>query len=372
LWATALAISLLANVLIVAVLGFTLGKLNEEKHRASGRVASPSRETVVLLVPPVPPNEEPVEEPEALPDRRFARTSEAQRADAPDAPRFIGERDTRATSDAPPNSDGPPLPSQLGETPRHEADLETTEGNFQEGPDGPDALPMPEIPPAPIVPPTPLAEAASDASGEDIEDPKSDESRVEGAREAVASSIHPMDVPVPPEPLPEMPEVIEPKRPEVGDSDQGESELAEQPANAPVETPRPPRPPVHDPAFRSNQRKAAISGSITRTGISSLDVANTPIGRYQAAISKAVEQEWRRNCVRHKDFITPGFLSVRFFVQGDGKVRNVDFVGNMHTGEIQKGFTLSSIRDAPLPAMPPEVKAELDGEPMELIFNFYF
>ena len=57
--------------------------------------------------------------------------------------------------------------------------------------------------------------------------------------------------------------------------------------------------------------------------------------------------------MRHRDFITPGFLTVRFFVETGGKVRSVQFVGDMETGEVQKGFTLNSIRDAEIPAMPP-------------------
>ena len=89
-------------------------------------------------------------------------------------------------------------------------------------------------------------------------------------------------------------------------------------------------------------------------------------------LSRVVEQEWQRNCVRHRDFITPGFLTVRFFVEPTGKVRTVQFVGTMETGEVQKGFTLSAIRDAAIPAMPAAVKKDFDKEPLELIFNFYF
>jgi hypothetical protein len=50
----------------------------------------------------------------------------------------------------------------------------------------------------------------------------------------------------------------------------------------------------------------------------------------------------------------------------------VRFVGNMETGEIQKGFTLNAIRDADIPAMPPSLKKEFEKEPLELIFNFLF
>jgi hypothetical protein len=137
-----------------------------------------------------------------------------------------------------------------------------------------------------------------------------------------------------------------------------------------------PKPPVTKPAnapgFRGHQRKTAIVGSISRTGRSALDVADTALGRYQAIISRAVEQEWQRNCVRHRDFITPGFLTVRFYVETNGKVRTVQFVGSMETGEVQKGFTLNSIRNAEIPPMNPTLRKDFENEPLELIFNFYF
>lgn len=113
-------------------------------------------------------------------------------------------------------------------------------------------------------------------------------------------------------------------------------------------------------------------GSISREGRSSLEVSDTALGRYEAIISRAVEQEWQRNCVRHRDFITPGFLTVRFFIEPGGKVRSVQFVGDMETGEIQKGFTLNSIRNAEIPAMPPTLAKEYAKEPLELVFRFYF
>ena len=53
-------------------------------------------------------------------------------------------------------------------------------------------------------------------------------------------------------------------------------------------------------------------------------------------------------------------------------MRSVQFVGDMTTGEVQKGFTLNSIRDAKIPAMPAAVRKDFVKEPLELIFNFYF
>ncbi len=130
--------------------------------------------------------------------------------------------------------------------------------------------------------------------------------------------------------------------------------------------------PAEIPTFRGDQRKTVIVGSISREGRSSLSVSDTPLGQYEAIISRAVEQEWRRNCVRHRDFITPGFLTVRFSVDAGGKVRSVQFEGDMETGEIQKGFTWNSIRNAEIPAMPRALAKEYAKEPLELVYNFYF
>ena len=76
--------------------------------------------------------------------------------------------------------------------------------------------------------------------------------------------------------------------------------------------------------------------------------------------------------MRYRDFITPGFLTLRFLVEANGGVRSVEFLEVVEAGEIQKGFTLNSVRSAPIPAMPAELKRELDGEALELIYNFYF
>ena len=82
--------------------------------------------------------------------------------------------------------------------------------------------------------------------------------------------------------------------------------------------------------------------------------------------------EWQRNCVRNRDFIIPGFLTAKFLVEPGGKVRSVQFVGDMKTGEVQKGFTLNSIRNAAIPPMPAGLRKEFAKEPLELTFRFYF
>ncbi|MES2995690.1 MAG: hypothetical protein V4733_02670 [Verrucomicrobiota bacterium] len=143
----------------------------------------------------------------------------------------------------------------------------------------------------------------------------------------------------------------------------------------PVDVPVPVVPPVADksPAPESPHReKTAVHGSMSRGSQSSIDVVDTPLGRYQAVINRTVEREWQSACVRHKDFITSGLLTARFLVTVEGKVTHVEFVGDIQAGEVQKGFTLDSIRNARLPGMPREIRGDYRTQPLELVFSFYF
>ena len=368
LWAIALGLSLFVNLIGLTLVGLA---------------------AIVLAGPPKPRTTEPVErEPSVLispdmfktvvestqkatpTDRKFARTSEDQRGKRPDKPAFMGERDTRATSDRPPDAEAPPLPSQKGIDPRNEDELETTESDYRDGdlandstaaassPPQPPVLPTPETPPQPPVEETVEAQPPPPATP---------------PREVLADGPNPLDVPVPKEIPGETPRDTPPAPPE---KEKPDKEIAEtkkpDPAEATPEKPKRSQPDPTMPGFRGYQRKTAIRGNISRNGRSSLDVVDSPLGRYQAAISRAVEREWQINCVRNRDFITPGYLTVRFFVESSGKVRSVQFVGEMETSQIQKGFTLNSIRDAEIPAMPKGVREEYAEEPLELIFNFYF
>jgi outer membrane biosynthesis protein TonB len=337
LWAISLIVSLVVNFAVLIALSHEHLRSLLFIHRTFEATPPPPVETVVtILAMPEAASKTPAADPQ------FARTSEDQRADRPEKPAFIGERDTAATSDRAPDATAPELPSQAGIEPKHEADLETTESDFSDGEQEQEA--------EPAVAAVPVEEAAQPPAPSKPAKPV----------DRLLEGPNPVDVAVP-EPKPE--EEAKPTPPETPPR-----EIAEQP---PEKKPTPPAAP-QDPAFRGNQSKTAIRGSITRTGRSALDVADSPLGRYQALISRAVELEWQRNCVRHRDFITPGFLTVRFHLDPSGKVRSVQFVGEMETGEIQKGFTLNSIRNAKIPPMPDTLKADFGDQPLELIFNFYF
>lgn len=382
LWAFALALSLTLNALLVLVAGISILQL--EKFRAKPELAASVPDPVHILVPewePAPPPAAVPATPPAADRMDFTRTSPDQAADRPAQPTHFGERDTQATSNTTPDPSAPALPAQAGIKPLHEGHIETTESRFRDGVIAPDATaaadladqaapPTPPSPPAPPAPPMPeSAAAATAARGTDTPDPGSaDEVRAPPLPERLATSPHPVDVPVakrdlesPPQPAP--PDAPRQGLPE-GLPDANDLKELKPPSQLSAN--------VKEPVFRGNQRKTTLRGSISRSGQSSLAVENTELGRYQAAISRAVELEWQRNCFKYRDLITPGFLTVSFSLDSRGKVQNVSFVGTMHTGEHQKGFTLNSIRNAPIPAMPPELGRKFKDETLELIYSFYF
>ena len=369
LWVIALGLSLLVDTVIIAMIG--LASVNSQiftKDRPLATIPPPPAETVVSIFPQMAPAAgTPAPVIAAAPEKtRFARTSSDQTSAKPEKPAFIGERDTEATSDRAPVANAPELPSQKGIAPKSAEDFETTESDYKDGKSGDNQAtpPGPALPPAPPAPVTDPAVAENSTSGEKSAAPGNDEMKTSPPpTEKLLEGPNPVDVEVAKEaPKSETLKPTPPKLPKDG-------EKTEQAAEAPKPKPQPA---IKDPAFSGYQRKAAIVGSISRNGRSALAVADTPLGRYEAIISRAVELEWQRNCVRHRDFITPGFLTVRFYVETSGRVRTVQFVGEMETGEVQKGFTLNSIRDAEIPAMPAALKKEYDKDPLELIFNFYF
>lgn len=382
LWAAALGLSLLCNAAILLLAGFAFIEAAQFHHPAPLTQAPAETVRIIapeLTTPTAPPSAAAAGEESAAAlvparDPSFARTSDDQRGKRPDQPAFIGERDTQATSDATPDPSAPAMPAQAGIQPRHAGDLETTESRYQDGilaADGANA-PEPLLPPVPPVPPVPETLPAppdTAKSGATTAAPGSDDKHsIPPSPEPLAEGPSPVEIPVPRKTSEENPKPGPRMLPPEGAPDASPTPDApkeSQPASNPQENPK-------EPAFRGYQRKTAIQGSISRTGRSALDVEDSALGRYQATISRAIELEWQRNCVRYRDFITPGFLTVRFFVDAKGKVRNVQFIGAMQTGQQQKGFTLNSIHDATIPAMPPELRQSFQEDPLELIFNFYF
>lgn len=367
LWAVALCVSVVLNLLLLAWVSVEAIQADLERKNKPPAVSQPEQ-TVQIFPEMLERIEEisAVETPAAAP--KLARTSPDQEsAEPPASRRYIGERNTEATSDRTPTSDDDSI-SQAGREARPEEAPETTESQYQDGRlDSAAAIPSTPGEAAPLSPETREMTKAESARGEENPLPGDAEKTEPAIREKILDGPNPIDTPVAKS---EVREDIKPRE-ETKVRDGAPDALAEKNVEE-LPKPKPKPTPSPDPAFSGNQSKIAIQGNISRTGRSALDVVDSPMGRYQAQISRAVELELQRNCVKHRDFITPGYLTVRFFVEENGRVKSVQFLGDSETGEVQKGFTLNSIRNAPIPAMPRDLKKEMGGNALELIFNFYF
>ena len=316
--------------------------------------------------------EETADEKEAFtePKQRFARTS-ADQEGAPDADTdILGERDTRAASELPATPGAKPnTPAQDGAAPLYPGHVETVSKKYQEGSLG------------------------QDAQGEESELPQEASASKD---DALADDEPQLDVPQPDVIEPEEESSSEPKDEHLAAGeelpaprgDEGDKQILEDPKEEKSPRERP-NEGAHQEAdkkkivdgaeqepkksgFRGYSRQTRVTGSINRQGKSALNVKNSPLGRYQALISKAVELQWRRNCEQHRDHIVPGVISIRFYVDQSGGVSGIKFQEVIGANFIERGFTQRALRQVELPKMPESVQEELKGESLELIYNFYF
>lgn len=368
LWLAALLISILLNAALLGWVSYEaiLAKIDREKI-----LPLPKPESVITLYPEMFMAET-EEVKQALAETQSVRTSDDQTsAEPPDSRRYIGERNTQATSDRPATSDDATMPSQAGREPLPIEGPETTESVYQDGrldTPLPAAVPNPAVPQAVDLstPPTPAAEKTK---GETQPDPGEAELAETAIREKLLDGPNVVEKEVPKS---EVKENIKPRDEKKNRDGDPQGLALKKPEDQTKPSSKSAASAVTDPAFSGNQSKTAIRGSISRTGRSALDVVDTPMGRYHAQISRAVELEFQRNCVRRRDFIVPGYISVRFFIDSEGRVSTLSLIGDIEGGEVQKGFTIDSIRDAEIPAMPSEVKQEMGDNSLELIYNFIF
>ncbi|MFV1994908.1 MAG: hypothetical protein ACC661_05675, partial [Verrucomicrobiales bacterium] len=120
--------------------------------------------------------------------------------------------------------------------------------------------------------------------------------------------------------------------------------------------------------FTPHTRKTSIRGTISNRGRASVSAAETPLGRYKAAVGHAIEKLWHRYRVDNADFVVYGNLQLRFQVDRYGNPRNVEIIKN-EANAIMADFTLSAILEADIPAMPEEILDILEDESLEVIYD---
>jgi len=325
----------------------------------------PEKPSPVVKKPVLPTPDKPVlETQKTMPaqDRKFARTS-ADQEGRPDAPTdLLGERDTRAASELPASPGAnPETPSQDGADQLYPGHVETVDKKYQDGSvGGDDQGDETETP----------QEASAKKDNSQINDaPKAESTKPDESSSARPKAEHLSEGRLLPDTdggegkevtEDQLKEENAPKEKPDRGSNKGEGDGSEIQQHSKKD------------GFNAHSRKTKVTGSISRRGKSALNVKNSPLGRYQALVSEAVELQWRRNCEQHRDHIVPGVMSLRFYVDKNGKISGIKFQEVIEGNYIEQGFTQRAIRQAKLPRMPQSVLKELDGEPLELIYNFYF
>lgn len=368
LWLAALLISIVINGLLLAWVSYEaiLSKTAKEMINAK-----PLAEAVVTIFPEMFVEEAEEAKPDAN-EQKAVRTSDDQLdPTAPSSRRYIGERNTQATSDRNATNDDTTMPSQAGREARPDEKPETTESVYQDGRLDTPIQATVLNQPIPLIKELPNSQtnAAEQMKGDKQPDPSEEDKAQTAIREKLLDGPNMLEKNVPKS---EVKENIKPREEKKIRDGNPDGVALNKPNELPKPTAKPTPAVINDPAFSGNQTKTAIRGSISRTGRSALDVVDTPMGRYQAQISRAVELEFQRNCVKRRDFIVPGYITVQFFIDAKGRVTSLSLLGEIEGGEVQKGFTIDSIREAPIPVMPSEIKKEMKGDSLELIYNFYF
>ena len=341
----ALAALLLEVALLLAIAGWGLSpKETEPEEKEKSTTESPPPRVVLATLMPVLP----LPQPERL---NFQLVDPGALREKPTRPtNLISDANSRAATELPSRrEDGPAMPTQEGiEAPG----LDLTNQNFTDGEQevASAARPGPPGPTEPAPPePTPPVPATEPAQPEEV------------------AALRPEELLPLPTTLPRMQvtrpeELLRPRE--------------EKPTEPEVAANVPPRPPPGGgggtPGFQSEKIKRAIEGTLSQRGKASLEVEDTPLGRYFKSVSRVIERDWQNACRRHRDVATPGFLRVNFTIAPDGRVTAARKVEARDGGEASLWFTLNAIKGARLPPIPAEVVEMLEGGHLEINYNFLF
>jgi outer membrane biosynthesis protein TonB len=137
----------------------------------------------------------------------------------------------------------------------------------------------------------------------------------------------------------------------------------------PAPRPRPERP---DSSFQALKEQTRITGRITNRGKSAVNAVETPLGRYQKAVSDAIGSRWYHYVNSKIDLVSIGTAHVEAQVDKDGKIQNLKVLSN-NANEAFANICLQSFQEAQIPPIPEELVSALpDGRlPVDIYFTTY-
>ena len=311
--------------------------------------------------------EEPeMEEPEPENDEpSFVQTREDQEVeDAPEDTRFIGERNTEASSDEEAKAGDEEMAALSGDEDR-KGDPKTFNSQFSTG-DETGSLEGDQL-------------SLEQGKGRDQENQKMLDGATSESVEAALPSPAVEEVkPVPKtEQLPTIDNALAALEEEIAKDQENKETVT--PVVPRVEQPKP-QPKASELREASNQnggfapltRKTRVAGVLSAKGGGSLNVSKTAVGRYEALILKKLEAPWRMRTFRRKSTLFPGSITLYFVVDKNGSVSGRRQIAKVGASGGQWGTILNALDDVSMPKMPKEVIQELDGKPLEIIVTFHY
>ncbi len=300
----------------------------------------------------------------------YLRTEERQRQDKPpEDAYFQSDKDTANASEAPPTGELP-LPSQEGrKLPTIEFDTrEYIAGDKAADDAGQGPPPVAQAPPAPT--PRPV-------------DPPRPQVNRETPRPTPAPTPVAVATPTPaPTPLaprpdpnefalraptptpPPMPDfrAVDPPRPQPTGPPLYKNATAPTEALPPVTNPG-------SPGYRPQTVKTKMEGGLSTRGPSSIAARDTPLGRYQKAVSDAIGSRWYFGIQQNADTVQIGTVKVRFYIDPNGRVRRPEIIQGS-SGSSLASVSITAVIEANLPPMPAEIASTLPNNQMEIDFTF--
>ncbi len=145
-------------------------------------------------------------------------------------------------------------------------------------------------------------------------------------------------------------------------------EATQMPQVMPAEPISPVQSSASTPGFRPETRATSMRGTISNRGRPSVAAFESPLGRYKAEVSRAIEKLWHRFRQDRAEFVVYGSIKLEFKVDRHGNPRNLKILHN-DANAIMVDFTLSAILKADIPPMPEEILDILDNETLEVTYD---
>ncbi len=275
---------------------------------------------VVFVEPPPKPRPTPQE-------RRFIQTpAKAPTAERPANPAFESDRDTRAASSAEPSGVAL-MPSQQG---RNLPGIDLEKFDHTEGP----LEKRPAAPERPVATPQPVE------------------------RPVFTPLPTPVARPSAPPKLTPRPEDLAMLRPEPRPT-----------PVAPRAKPAVENRPSVPAAYQRQAERTKIEGAINNRGETSVDAADTALGRYSKSVSDAIGRRWHYYTKSRMDLIRIGTARIKFYIDERGAVRDLRILQN-NSNEVFATCGVQAIMEAQIPPIPPDIVPVLDKRRLEVEYSF--